>query len=324
MLTKSTATSTLQTITGVQSTDTANTATLLQFWNDSRRTVASIGGGKWPWLEIEEQVNTVANQDYVEIPNHVRRVVSVRQENGSPNTVVYLPKMIFDPTKWDLIIAMRLGTSNVPYFVYEYNQRLYIRPTPSEINTVIMRGRINIRDVSIDDYSSGSLTDVTTGTTTVHGSSSNWTASMAGRYLQIAESNNNNWGDGYWYQIASVTNATTLELKKPYQGTTITAGTPTYIIGQITYEPEAYQMAPIYRAVAQYWDLKENMVLSERYWRLYDGGMEIGKSDLPQGMIGQMLAEAGESMEGPYISPDSHRYDNAVPYWLPYDLASGF
>lgn len=323
MLTKSIAVTTLQKMTGIQSTDADNTATLLQFWNDSRRTVASIGGGKWPWLEIEEQVNTVGNQEYVQIPNHIRRVVSVRQENGSSNVVVYLPSMIFDPTKWDLIIAARIGTSDVPYFVYQYGQKLYIRPIPSGVNTIKMRGRIQIRDVNIDDYITGTIVSIANGATTVTGSGTTWTTSMAGRWIQIAESNTDNKGDGYWYEVSSVTNATTLELKKPYQGTSIATGAAAYILGQITYEPEAYQMAPIYRAVAQFWDLKENMVLSERYWRLYDGGMEIGKSDLPQGMIGQMLAEAGESMEGPYISPDGNRYDNGVPYWFPFDLATG-
>lgn len=325
MLTYSTALSTLQTLTGIQTTDTTNSAVLIQFWNDSRRTVASINGGKWPWLEIEEDVNTVANQEYVEIPNHIRRIVSVRQQNGIGSTAVkYLPRLIFDPTKWNLIIASNLGTSDVPLFVYERNSRLYVQPTPSGANAIKLRGRLIVRDVNIVDYTTGSIVSIANGATTVTGTGTTWTTSMAGRWIRITESDTINKGDGYWYEVASVTSNTVLELKKPYQGTSISAGTAAYTLGQITYEPEAYQMAPIYRAVAQYWDYKENMVLSERYWRLYDGGMEIGKSDLPQGMIGQMLQEAGESMEGPYISPDGNRFDNGAPYYYPYDLATGF
>lgn len=326
MLTKSTALTTLQTLTGVQSTDTINSATLLQFWNDSRRTVAGINGGRWPWLEIEEQVLTVANQEYVEIPNHIRRIVSARQENDiTPNTVTYIPKLIFDPTKWDLVIASNLGTSDIPYFAYERNSRLYIQPIPSTNGNIVkMRGRLVIRDVAIDDYNTGTIVSIANGATTVTGVGTTWTASMAGRWIRITESDTANKGDGYWYEIASVTSTTVLELKKLYQGTSISAGSAAYILGQITYEPETYQMAPIYRAVAQYWDLKENMVLSERYWRAYDGGQEIGKSDLPGGLIGQMLQEAGESMEGPYISPDDQRFFNGVPYWFPFQLGSGF
>lgn len=325
MLTKGSALSTLQTITGVPSTDTSTSATLLQLWNDSRRTVASLNGGKWPWLEIEESVNTVADQEYVEIPNHIRRVVAVRQQNGSgTSAVVYLPQLIFDPTKWDYIIASKLGTNEVPYFVYQRDQRLYVQPIPSGVNAIKMRGRIKIRDVNIDDYSTGNIVSIANGATTVTGSGTTWATSMAGRWIRITESDTANKGDGYWYEIASVTSATVLELKKPYQGTSISAGSAAYLLGQITYEPEAYQMAPVYRAVAQYWDLKENMVLSERYWRSYDGGVEAGYSKEYGGLIGQMLEEAGESMEGPYIPPDGNRWDNGVPYWYPYDLASGF
>lgn len=326
MLTKGTALSTLQTITGVPSTDTSTSATLLQFWNDSRRTVASLNGGKWPWLEIEEEVNTVTDQEYVEIPNHIRRVVAVRQQNGAgTSAVVYLPQLIFDPTKWDYIIASKLGTNEVPYFVYQRDQRLYIQPIPSGANTVKMRGRIKIRDVSIDDYSTGSIVSVANGGVAVVGTGTSWATSMAGRYIRITESDTANKGDGYFYEILSVQSTTALTLKKPYQGTAIVAGTAAYLLGQITYEPEAYQMAPVYRAVAQYWDLKENMVLSERYWRSYDGGVEAGYSKEYGGLIGQMLEEAGESMEGPMILPDSiGRYGGNPMYYYPFDQATGF
>ena len=190
-----------------------------------------------------------------------------------------------------------------------------------------MRGRLKIRDINITDYTTGTIVSIANDATTVTGSGTTWTTSMAGRYIRITETDAANGGDGYWYEIASVTNATTLVLKKPYQGTSIVVGSAAYRIGLITYEPEQYQMAPIYRAVAQYWDYKENMVLSERYWRSYDGGVEIGLSQEYGGLIGQMLQEAGESMEGPYIEPTS-RYGpnvgNGLPYYNPWLDASGF
>ena len=154
-----------------------------------------------------------------------------------------------------------------------------------------------------------------------------WTTAMAGRWLRITETTADGGGDGYWYEIASVTNSTTLELKKPYQGTTIAAATAAYTMGLITYEPEPYQMAPIYRAVAQYWDTKENLALSTRCWNLYDGGFEAGNSDEPRGLIGQMLQEEGESMEGPYLPPlprGTNVLRNWPAYYYPWDNASGF
>lgn len=322
------AVSTLQQITGVQSTDTINTALLLQFFNDSRRTVGAIRGGTWPWLEIERTVNTVANQDYVYIPNDMRKVTAVRVLVGTgTSATVYLPIEVVDIKRWQVILAYRLGSNQYPYFCYQQGQKLLLNPISSVTDTpVIMTGHRNIKDITIDDYITGSIVSIATAGTAMVGTGTTWTTSMAGRYIQIAESNTANKGDGAWYEILSVTDATHLTLVKPYQGTSISAGTAGYILGQITYEPEAYQMAPIYRAVAQYWDLKENMVLSERYWRLYDGGKEIGKADIPAGLIGQMLEEASETFDGGYLSPSDLPPNNysGIPYWFPWQQGTGF
>lgn len=326
MLTYSSALSTLQNITGVPSTDTANSNLLIQFWNDSRRTVAGINGGKWPWLEIEEQSLTVSQQEYVQIPNHIRRIMSVRQQNGvTATSVIYRPRMVFDSDRWDTILQGQLGYGNVPYFCYEREEKLYIQPIPSEDGDVVfMRGRIKIRDINIADVTNITVAAIANGGTvmTLSGSA---TPDFVGRYIRITQTADGAGGDGYWYQISAYSSPTSITLAKPYQGTTLAAATAASTIGFITYEPEEYQMAPIYRATAQYWDFKENMVLSERYWMLYDGGQEIGKAALPGGLIGQMLEEANESMEGPYIPPSPR--DSSwpyPPYWFPYQDASGF
>lgn len=329
MITYSVGLSTLQTLTGILSGDIVNSAILVQFWNDSRRTVAGLNGGKWPWLEIEETALTVADQEYVDIPNHIRRVITARQRNGATvGSVVYPIRLVFDQQKWDAIIAMLLGTSNVPFWGYQRENRLYIQPIPSTSDEqVMLRGRIKLRDLNIADYTTGSVVTATTDSKAIVGTGTTWTTSMAGRYLRITETNAANGGDGYWYRIESVQSATTLTLSKPYQGTSIAAGTAAYTLGQVTYEPETYHMAPIYRAAAQWWDMKEDMVLSQRYWRLYDGGVEAGLSKEYGGLIGQMLEEANESMEGNYISPTSRDgigRSNWPPYWFPYDDATGF
>lgn len=328
MITYNSALSTLQKLTGVATTDTNTSALLIQFWNDSRRTVSSMRGGNWPWLEIEKTVETVANQDYVYVPNDMRRVTAVRVVVGTgTSATIYLPRLVFDEQKWQLILAYRLGSNQYPYFCFQQGQKLKFAPIPSVSNTdVILTGRRQTRDVNIADYSTGTVVSIANGATTVTATGTSWTSGMAGQYIRITQTAASNGGDGYWYEIASITSSTVLELVKPYQGTDIVAGTAAYVMGQITFEPEAYQMAPIYRAVAQYWDFKEDMVLSERYWRAYDGGQEIGKSELPAGLIGQMLEEAGETFDGHYIAPsdkDSNGY-SGVPYWFPMQDASGF
>lgn len=332
MFTFTTSTSTMQSMTKVQTADTANVALLQQYWNDSIRTICSINGGKWPFLETEVEVATTANQPYVEIPNNIRRVISYRYTDGTdPRTdSTFLPRMVFDPLAWETVLAARLGTSNWPWFAYQRNTQLYFEPIPATTgNIVTLRGRVNVVNLTIADYTTGGVLTATPASTTIVGTGTTWATSMAGRWIQIAASDTANKGDGAWYQIASVTNTTTLVLRKPYQGTAIVAGNAAYTIGQVPVIPEAYQLAPIYRALALWFQINDplhNAARVNSYWRLYDGGVEAGLAKDYGGIIGQMMEESNESMEGAYVSPVFSGGDDmgSVPYWYPWQQASGF
>lgn len=398
MLTYSSALSTLQQETGVLTTDTTNSALLVQYWNESRRTVAGINGGKWPWLEIEGEAETVANQDYVEVPNNIEKVMSVRQQNGdAPTDVIYRPRMVFDSDKWDMLLQTLIGPSSVPYNCYQRGGQLYIFPTPDTTgNRVFMRGRRKIKDINIADVTTALVTDTSYSTTftgvlaadatsatlsgawglttgeyqvtfsngdvrivtfTASATTATWddglsasatatitveavgggsiltmstvsmTADFVGRWIRITQTSAAGGGDGAWYEIGAFYSSTLISLKKRYQGTELSAATAACTIGFITYEPEIYQSAPIYRAQARYWQFKENFDLSERFWRMYDGGVEAGLSQEYGGLIGQMLQEANESMEGPYIGPwprDASDSRSGTAYYNPWRDASGF
>lgn len=331
MLTYSTALSTLQQMTGVPTTDTTNSALLIQYWNDSRRTIGAMRGGTWPWLEIERTVNTVADQDYVYIPNDMRKAITMRVVVGTgTSATIYRPVKLLDIERWQLVLAYRLGSNQYPYFAYQQGQKILMSPIPSVTATpVVITGHRALRDLSIADYTTGTIISIANGLTTVTGSGTTWTTSMAGRYIRITESDTANKGDGYWYEIASVTSATVLVLVKPYQGTSISAGAAAYTLGQATYEPESYQMAPIYRALAQYWGFKENEALAKNYWLQYDGGKEANLVDARTpigGLISQMLDEAAETFDGNYMSPTDNLMSNlqTQPYYFPTQDASGF
>lgn len=369
--------------------------------NDSIRTVCSIGGGKWPFLEVEEVVQTIANREYVTIPNNIRKVMSFRYIQGEdPNTDAnIIPRVIFDSETWERVLAARLGTSSWPWFAYQKERRLEFRPTPSvDNNLVALRGRLNITDLSIADYSTGSIVSVPYSTTftgvladgdTTATLSSNWalptglytitfdnsdervttltngsaavtwvtpltsaagatatfgtetggsivtgtgtvfTKDMIGRWMRITQTTAANGGDEAWYQIGNYYSATIIGLKTPYQGTEIVAGTAAYVLGQVSPLPEAYQMAPIYRACALYWGVNNpgnpNTSLANYYWRLYDGGVEAGLSKEYGGIISQMMEEANESMEGPYISPLPRKgdADYGIAFYNPWQQATG-
>lgn len=131
--------------------------------NESIRTICAINGGKWPFLEVEQEVQTVANQEFVTVPTKIRTVMSFRYTQGdNPNTdATYVPRMIFDSEAWERVLAARLGTSNWPWYAYQKDRRLTFRPIPSQTgNLISLRGRASVTDLSIADYTTGTVASV--------------------------------------------------------------------------------------------------------------------------------------------------------------------
>lgn len=294
-----------------------NEAMGLAWLNESARTIGNINKGTWKWLEKEETILTVANQVAYQIPNKFRKVMSTYIQLPNSNGVIYRPVKIYTEDDWELILQSKLGYSDtVRYqFIDERAREIKYQPIPATTgNYLKIRGRLKITDLTRDDYTTGHITDATTDDTLIEGSGTSWNSSMIGSWIQIAQTSTSVSGDGLWYEIAQVLSPTQLVLLKPYQGETVTGASLSYTIGQTYPIPEAYDMAPLYRALALYWDWQRDQKQSERYWLLYDGGNEIGKSDDVGGIIGQMLEEEGESFEGPYISPNKDlRFDPNNP-----------
>lgn len=312
----------------VSTSDTVKMALIDVNINDSIRTMSNLQGGKLRFLEATKDMATVADQEGYQIPNGFRKLIDVSIYSGATGATtdtLYMPEMVFDPTKWKLIKAYRLGTSDVPYFTYVENTKYYIQPIPATSgNLITLRGRLQTRDLGIADYTTGTITSIANGGTALVGSNTVWTADMVGRYIQITETTAANGGDGFWYQIGTYTSATSIGLLKPYEGTSISAGTAAYTIGQCSVIPEAYDTGIVYRATALYWDNQKDE-RAKGYWLKYDGGNEAGFSKEYGGLIGQMLANEGETEEGSYVPPFGSTPNlPQAPYYFPYQDASGF
>jgi len=296
--------------------------------NDSIRTICNLQGGKLRFLEATKDMTTIANQETYQIPNGFRKLVDmyIYSGSGTSSDTIYSPEMVYDPTKWKLILQYKLGTQDVPYFVYVENTTYKIQPIPSTTGNLIrLRGRLQTRNLSIADYTAGTIVSVANGGTAVVGNGTTWTADMVGRYIQITETTAANGGDGFWYQIGSYTSATSIGLTKPYEGTSIAAGSAAYTIGQTSVIPEAYDIGVCYRAAAIYWQNQGDLVRSKTYWTQYDGGMEAGYTQEYGGLMLQMLSNEGETEEGAYIPPFGRNSNlPTAPYYQSYQDASGF
>lgn len=198
---------------------------------------------------------------------------------------VYSPQPVEDPVLWKRILQSQLGVGDRALFYYRQGNQVLLAPTPeSNSNTITIRIRKNVADLSVADYTTGTVT-VTNDDNTVTGAGTTFTEPMEGRYLRATS------GDMQWYEIADFTSTTALELLQPYEGVTVAGST--YIIGQVSPLPESYQDLPILRAASLYWQKEGDTNRS----RMYEERASI--------LFDSMLGEANEKSEGTYIPPVS-------------------
>jgi len=219
----------------------------------------------WPFRQKTWTRSTLTSNVH-QLPADCGKVVNITVTIGSTK---YKPRRVKSREEWDRLTQSTNTTSNTPeaYFIFGDSYSFYPGPSSATSNAVTISGQRIAKDLSIADYTTGTITSIANGATTVTGSGTSWTSKMAGRYIQIADSNTANTGDGQWYEISSVTSATVLELVAPYEGSSISAGTAAYTIGQTSIIPEDFQMAPVHKVLQYYFEFikpeKERAILAK-------------------------------------------------------------
>jgi len=264
-----------------------------------------MGSTAWPFLEASTTISTVANQQFYNLPFDYGQL---RDCTITLGTVVYRPIEVTSRKQWDEVNNVTGITSNIPNFFYIQNGQVGLWPTPSSAitNGLTVNYKKNVRDISVADYTTGSIVSVANGGTAVVGTGTSWTSQMAGRYIRITLSNTVDTGDGNWYQIASVGSTTTLTLSLPYNGTAISAGTAAYTIGDCMIIPENYQRGPVFYALTNFWMKEtEDNGRSQRFMQMFEDAKD------------QMLIEFGNKTTDPTVS-SGEDFDPINPnlvYW---------
>jgi hypothetical protein len=230
---------------------------------------------RWDFLEKTATDSTVASQQFYDLPFDYGRLIDVTVTIGSTQ---YTPREVTNRRFWDRINTSSSVTSDIPEWYYIFNKQLGFYPTPSSatadaISYAYHRQR---KDLSLADYTTSTILTATDGSTAIVGNSSTaWTAKMAGLWLRITDSLTANTGDGRWYEIASITDATNLVLDKAYGGISIAAGTAAYTIGQVSLIPEDYQDLPVYKAAEIYFtSIKPEANQAQLYKILFEEGLD--------------------------------------------------
>jgi len=274
---------------------------LLEFKKDINQTHQLVCASQsWKFLEKTDDITTADGTQAYELPISLRNNQIISAEMRVSSTVIYRPKIVESAEYWEYLLSRAADESDVTQYVYIYDEKIYLWPTPAtSAYTLRLRGRKIPVDMTAADYTTGSILTATLGDETITGNAPSWTAGMAGRHLRITKAAAANVGDGFWYEISSVTSATALELVKKYAGTSIAAGTAAYTIGELPLIPEPYQDLLILRPLAIYFmQNEEDMTRADRYWTMYDGGHESGRSPVVGGLLGRMMNDLSGTGEG--------------------------
>lgn len=209
----------------------------------------------WSFLEDTLTDVTVASTQEYLLPYNLKKLINC---SITVSSTKWTPIEINNKTDWDNLNATANYSDQVDNF-YIYAGKINFYPIPSTSDNVIRYNYIKaIRDVSVADYTTGTVT-MTNASKTVTGSGTTFTALMVGRYIKATN-------DGYWYKISAFVSATELTLEKVFQGTT--AGSLSYIIGEMTVLPEGYEMLAIYKSAIYYFTGKDQEKVT-RFTDLY-------------------------------------------------------
>lgn len=273
---------------------TATQSTLSTFSDGSTKTITfTKGSATITWTgglsqAVSAYVNTsimttalsIGGQQFYRMPPNYSKLKDITVTVG---VLQWTLTEILTRQEWDNLNVFPYYAS-IPskFFIFPGGDRggqIGIWPIPSTTgNTLTFNYKFRIPDLSIADYTTGTVA-VTSGQTTVTGSGTSWQVTTnqgnESRWIQIApNATAANSGDNLWYQVASVDSATSLTLYQPYQGTSVTSGT--YTIGQMPLIAEDFQDMPVWKALNYYYtSIVDNPKKAEEHLVTYNTKLRL-------------------------------------------------
>lgn len=214
-------------------------------------------------------ISTVGVQSYP-IPPQVSKI---KNDTITIGQLVYTPAPVASIQEWTMLNALPY-TSDIPNYFYIYQNQVNFWPIPSSSGNIIsFNYKARVPDLTFEDYSTGTLTGIAVGSTSITGASTNWNSSglfplntdltFFNLFIRITPPS----GDGLWYQIQSFQSNTALTLVQPIQNAP--SGTATaYLIGQIPLLQEDFQDSMVYGALKIYFT---SIVSDKGKFQMFEG-----------------------------------------------------
>ena len=142
--------------------------------NDRTRFIVS--ARPWWFLEKAFTMTTVASTQFYALPGQVDRIIS--SPYVTVGSVNYTPREAPSREFWDNLNLVTYS-SQIPEWWYQYGTTLGFFPTPSaSSNTITVNAKQKVIDLSLADYTTGTITTIANGGTADTGSGTSWNASM--------------------------------------------------------------------------------------------------------------------------------------------------
>ena len=259
----------------------------------------ALGNRNWKFLEKTGNLTSVAETARYTLQANVNKIMEVAVLNDD-DEIESLPEVVEDPKFWEKLQYQKAGDSDYPRYFYQEGNDLLLWPAMATADLSIqVRFREQVIDMSRADYTTGTIVSITSGASALVGDSTVWTGRvpLGEQWLRIAQTA----GDYRWYRVDAIVTATTITLEKAYMGTTIAAGTSSYVLGEFPNLPQSYHSLLLYRPLALYYTKIENLSMAKHYWNLYDGGYEMGESRRIRGLLGKMTAEQEGTLDSKFF-----------------------
>lgn len=237
-------------------------------------------------FEESRTVTSVASQQYYQLPSRFIRIASVTYTSGgTPYNLVEVPNR----QEWLALNQTSSATASPPQNYFLEKERVGVFPTPSAASdTLTIVGEERFREMTLADYATGTVTTVN-GDATIEGASSPAWAT-AGNIKADGWFKVNN--DGTWYEIASITDADTLELTKTYEGTS--GATLAYTIGeQALGAYEDLHILPVWYALMQFYNIRRSESLASQYRGLWEQGLAQAMETYSKRSVSNVIHKTG-------------------------------
>jgi len=241
--------------------------------------------------------NLVASQQYYQTPVDMVRpvLVAVTISTGYE----YPLKQVRSEEEWRQKNIYSSSGEPREYFVYGSDQ-LGLFPKPSSNVTNGLRLVYQPQDVDLTkaDYTTGTVS-ITNGAVAVTGSGSLWTQAAHGTmWLQVTDGS-----DGNWYEISSVNSSTSITLKTPYAGPTVSG--VTYRLGQLFIMPGEFDDTPVDYALYRFYESKNNPSRARYHDAKFAQMVDKAKQDYASSSSSNVIIGGDESWNAWLIPPQA-------------------